>query len=153
MRLFYAGEELAREELGVDVVEQFLPTGQQQVQVFNPLRAEWAKPIARGNRLHTFQFMLHLTPGESSGAALQRLTTFFTGLPSSGALVWIEDGLVTTCELVVLQAFQPSYRRGCAAGLQLGFVGGKTLITTNLILTEDDDFIMTEDGALFEMES
>lgn len=160
MRLFYAGQELSASASDGGGVEGFLPSGDQAIQVEDIIRADWKTFIARGNRQHTFSFTIHFPPESLGGLALQKLTTFFTGLPSSGALVWSESGYTMECESVVLQSFAPVYRIGVARAVRLTFLGGRidTLATpetseTNLITTEDGESIFTEDGSALLTES
>ncbi len=139
MKLYYAGQLIGGEDIGSDTVHAFLPSGQQQEQVSRYLRAKWAVPRARGNRLHTFPFQLDLAPEVSTGDMLAKLTLFFTGLPSEGPLDWIESDRHLTCNNVVLRDMRPSYRNGVASGVQLDFSGGAATEVTEIL----EDNIMT----------
>lgn len=144
MKLWYAATLIGGETNGHETVHGFLPSGQQQVQLGRFLRAKWSAPRARGNRVHTFPFLLDLDPSVTTGDMLARLTLLFTSLPAQGSLDWIESGRHLTCRHVVLQDMKASYRHGVAAGVELYFVGGAVEEVTEIF----EDNLMTRRGTV-----
>ncbi|MDR1304791.1 MAG: hypothetical protein LBK76_06160 [Verrucomicrobiales bacterium] len=117
MRITYAGIELGDESPLRNLVSNFVPAGQVNVQWLQWLRATDAAPVPRGNRQRTVSFRLTFAPSQG---AMALLTDFFDDLPDRGLLRWEENGFVRET-LAVLQGYQPFGRRGETAGMDLAF--------------------------------
>jgi hypothetical protein len=125
MRIHFGTSILSQElDRNAAVASMALPRGVQRVQLKQPLRATWATPIARGNRLHEIPVVLHLEEGDTLGAALIALTGYLAALPQSGTLTLATDGQGQEFEGAVLQTFEALDRAGVQSRIQLNFVAG-----------------------------
>lgn len=90
------------------VASGLVPSGEQGVEVLEFLRAEWALPVARGNRVLTLPLIIEIPPFASFGAALVGGLTYFANLPAEGPLVIAEganqvtftDAVCARCKVV-----------------------------------------------------
>lgn len=72
------------------VASGLAPSGSINYEPLEYLRAAWAVPVARGNRLITLPMIIEIPPFETFGAALVAGLTYFGNLPDEGPLVITE---------------------------------------------------------------
>jgi len=152
MIITFNGTVIAQEQTegGTDSVEGFFPSGEQQVQIAEFLRATDAMPFARGNRVHTLKGTI--TPNvrvpSSSPLTLVAMLQKFAGLPPSGTLTFAEGGYSVTFANAVLKSFE-STRDGSGYSIDVTFVAGapSATVSPQPLVTDAGTPIPTDAGA------
>ncbi len=113
------------------VASGLAPNGQINFEPLEFLRAEWAIPVARGNRLITLPMVIEMPPFTRFGAALVSGLTYFGNLPDEGPLVITEGAdQVTFSSAVCVDCKIVDEILGVSHALALRFVCGQPLNAT-----------------------
>ena len=78
------------------VASGLAPSGELGMEVLEFLRAEWAIPVARGNRVITLPMVIELPAVASFGLSLVSALMYFSNLPDEGTLVFAEGAQQVT---------------------------------------------------------
>jgi|GEM_PF-3941795 len=133
------------------VASGLAPSGVLGLEVLEFLRADWATPVARGNRVVTLPLVIALPPAESFGAALLQSMMFFSVLPAEGALVIEHAGYRITCAQAVCAACkQQGSIEGISNAIALQFTCG-VLTSAILLLDQDGIILQDQDGIDLEL--
>lgn len=138
MRITFDGVVLADGESRTSYVATGLtPSGQLNFEPLEYLRAAWAVPKARGNRLLTLPVIIQFPPAASFGAALIESLMYFANLPDEGALV-IQDGAlsVTFSTAVCQRNVQLEEIYGLSNAVGLTFICGQPSNATLSLLAQ-----------------
>lgn len=139
MQITFADIIIAQEpsQGGFDAVTGFLPEGDQDVQPRKRLRAKWAIPKSRDNRLHVLVGQITPPPFATPGAALISLMLRFGSLPGDGTLIFTEaDGESVIFQNASLKHFRPLKREGVFYAMELTFWAGMPAQNNQVIVNE-----------------
>lgn len=150
MRILFGGMVVADEPFGEGgSCTLLVPSGQQAVDVRERLRAAWASPKARGNRLHDITVDVTLSPEATLADAAMALLQYFASIPTEGALAVGKGGKVTVFAESVFSGFQAQERRGVTNGYRLTFVASQpTAVANYLQLTDGGALALTDESFL-----
>lgn len=129
----------------VKVASGLAPSGEVQTEVLEYLRADWAVPVARGNRVVTLPMNIALPPCEDFGTALLQGLMYFADLPEEGALVVEHAGYRVSCAQAVCQRTKPTDSiEGLSNDLALQFICGE--LTSQLMILDEMGVILEDEG-------
>ena len=113
------------------VASGLAPSGELAVDVLEFLRADWAEPVARGNRVMTLPMVIEFPACGTFEEALLESLMYFANLPDEGTLV-ITHGAesVTYSAAVCSRCSQLQAIEGLSNGVQLTFVCGEPVNAT-----------------------
>jgi hypothetical protein len=134
---------------GTDSVDGFLiPSGKQNVQWAEALRATDAIPIARGNRKHTLTGTIIPQTADTLEDAMIAKGLIFVQLPSTGALSFYRNGKEITFPIAVLESIEvlKDSTRGISYGYQLTFQCNAPVQTNLSVQTDAGVNIETDSG-------
>jgi len=121
------------------VASGLAPGGEVQVDPLEFLRADWAVPVARGNRLMTLPMVIEFPACATFEEALVESLMYFANLPEEGTLV-IAHGAesVTFSAAVCSRCSQLQAIEGLSNGVQITFVCGEPVNATLSPLAQMD---------------
>ncbi|MGV3664265.1 MAG: hypothetical protein ACO1TE_29100 [Prosthecobacter sp.] len=128
----------------------FAPAGEQAVEPLEALRADWAEPVARGNRLETLTLTLTPPPAADVHEAFVELAYYFSRLPSEGALRIRSGGKVVRYPTAALASHRPRPRRGLSNQYTVTWLVGKPDDLALAVLDEDGEVLLDEAGQELE---
>lgn len=113
------------------VASGLAPSGSINYEPLEYLRAAWAVPVARGNRLITLPMIIEIPPFATFGAALVAGLTYFGNLPDEGPLVITEGAdQVTFSSAVCVECKILDEIMGLSHAVALRFICGQPVNAT-----------------------
>jgi hypothetical protein len=139
MTVTFDGVLLADGESRVAKVASGLaPSGEVQMEVLEYLEADWASPVARGNRVLTLPMVIEFPAAENFGAALVHALMYFANLPTEGLLIIAHGEDQVSYPAVCRSVKQVEAIEGLAHAVALQFVCGEPTIYTPSTLSQLD---------------
>jgi hypothetical protein len=140
MKAVYGGMTLSPGPFTGDAtwLTSFSIKGEQKVQMRSPMRAAYAKPKARGLRVHTIEIVFVPPPSADLDASFALLSSYFALLPLEGDLVLNEGASQRTFSDAVIKDFSPPPRTGISNRFPLLFVAGACSAVTLSPLAQMD---------------
>lgn len=121
------------------VASGLAPGGEVQMEVLEFLRATWAVPVARGNRVMTLPMIISFPAQETFGATLVHALMYFANLPEGGTLVIAEGAdAVTYSSAVCRNVKQVGGIEGLSHEVSLQFICGEPVNATLSPLAQMD---------------
>lgn len=147
MKVIYNSVPLADgESRNVRTASGLAPSGELGLEVLEFLRAEWAVPVARGNRVLTLPMVIELPPCEDFGTAMIQSLMYFANLPEEGPLVVEHEGYrVSSADAVCTRCKQLDELLGISNAVALQFTLGKP-VSQLLVLDESGGILEDEEG-------
>ena len=140
------------EHRSVKVASGLAPSGELGMELLEFLRAEWAVPVARGNRVFTLPMVIELPMCEDFGTALMQGLMYFSNLPAEGELVIEHSGYRITCaQAVCTRCKQQGEIEGVSNAIALQFTCGE-LTGLTLLTDEHGEILEDEEGGELEDE-
>ena len=133
----------------VRVAAGLAPAGELNMEVLEYLRAAWAVPVARGNRVVVIPMVIQMPPCEEFGAAMMQSLMYFANLPDEGPLEIAHRGYVISCAQAVCgRVKQEGDLDGLSNDIALQFTCGQLTAAVYLV-DETGDILLDEDGNPF----
>lgn len=126
------------------VASGLAPSGELQVDPLEFLRADWAVPVARGNRLMTLPMVIEFPACGTFEEALIESLMYFANLPDEGTLKIEHKGWRFQCaQAVCARNSQLQAIEGLSNGVQLSFVCGEP--TSHLMVLDENGAVLTDE--------
>lgn len=146
MKITFAGIVIADgEHRTASVASRLKPSADVQMQVLDYLRAEWAVPVARGNRIVSLPVVIQWPQCADFGEALIQALMFVAELPEEGELIVEHAGSRVTFSTAVCPNVETEEIEGVSNAVKLLFVCGKPT-STLLIVDENEEPLQDENG-------
>lgn len=117
------------------VASGLAPSGALNFEPLEYLRAAWAVPVARGNRLITLPMIIEIPPFTTFGASLVSGLSYFANLPAEGPLIIAEgDDHVAFSNAVCVECKIVDEIIGVSYAVALRFVCGQPVTLSPLAL-------------------
>lgn len=120
------------------VASGLAPSGELGMEALEYLRAEWAVPVARGNRLITLPMIIELVPCADFETSLVQHLMYFKNLPAEGELKIQHGGALVTFSQAVCKTNKTRELEGLQNTVMLTFVCGEPVNSTLSILAQMD---------------
>lgn len=124
----------------------FTVKGTGDVQVIKPLRAEWVRLIARGQRMLVITLLFVPPPFEDEHEAFAALGLFFSTLPKQADLILESGGNRVPYPAACLMPFEPPPRTGVSVQYPLVFQSGQPGALVRLVLDGAGNVLTDGDG-------